>query len=158
MGRLIGIATRPASRAPMETHTRCEVSEAAGLAGDARGRPGRRQVTVLVRESWDAACRRLGHDPGWTTRRANLLVEGVPLAGAVGAQLRVGDLVLEVTEECDPCLVMDRAAPGLRAALAPDWAGGVCCRVLRGGTIAVGDEVRWSDAVEGPAAGAAGRL
>ena len=144
MGRLIGIATRPASRAPMQIHERCDVSEAAGLAGDARGRPGRRQVTVLARENWDAACGRLGHDPGWTTRRANLLVEGVPLEGAVGAQLQIGDLLLEITEECDPCRVMDRAAPGLREALAPDWAGGVCCRVLRGATIALGDAVRCS--------------
>ena len=78
------------------------------------------------------------------------------LEGAVGARLRIGELVLEVTEECDPCLVMDRAVPGLRAALTPDWAGGVCCRVLSGGTIAVGDDVHRSSEVEGHAAGAAG--
>jgi len=36
---------------------------------------------------------------------------------------------------------MDEASPGLREALEPDWRGGVCCRVLKGGLIAVGDEV-----------------
>lgn len=125
----------------MVTHQHCDVSEASGLAGDSRGRPGRRQVTVLARESWDAACDRLGHDPGWTTRRSNLLVAGVALEGAVGAQLRIGDLLLEITEECDPCRVMDRAVPGLQEALEPGAAGGVCCCVRQGGQIAVGDEV-----------------
>jgi MOSC domain-containing protein YiiM len=129
----------------MVTHPRCEVTSASGLAGDSRGRPGRRQVTVLTREGWAAACARLGDDPGWTTRRANLLVEGVTLEGVVGARLRIGPLVLEVTEECDPCRVMDRAASGLRRALEPSWAGGVCCRVEQGGTISVGDSVFLED-------------
>lgn len=125
----------------MELHERCRVSEAVGLEGDARGRPGRRQVTVLARETWDEACARLGHDPGWTTRRSNLLIEGVVLEGAAGSRLQIGDLVLEITEECDPCRVMDGAVPGLREALEPGWAGGVCCRVEQAGTIALGDEV-----------------
>jgi MOSC domain-containing protein YiiM len=37
---------------------------------------------------------------------------------------------------------MDELAPGLRAALTPDWRGGVTGRVIADGTIAVGDEVR----------------
>ena len=133
----------------MVTHLRCAVTSASGLVGDARGRPGGRQVTVMTREGWEAACARLGEDPGWTARRANLLVEGVALEGTVGARLRIGDLVLEVTQACDPCRVMDRAVSGLRRALEPSWAGGVCCRVERGGTISVGDLVRLEGAGTG---------
>jgi len=36
---------------------------------------------------------------------------------------------------------MEEAHPGLLRALAPDWRGGVTCRVLQAGAIAVGDRV-----------------
>ena len=44
--------------------------------------------------------------------------------------------------ETDPCSRMDEQHAGLRDALTPDWRGGVCCRVIAGGNVAVGDEVR----------------
>jgi MOSC domain-containing protein YiiM len=44
--------------------------------------------------------------------------------------------------ETDPCERMEKLAPGLRAALTPDWRGGVCTMVLAGGEIAIGDEIR----------------
>jgi MOSC domain-containing protein YiiM len=50
--------------------------------------------------------------------------------------------VLEVTRHTDPCERMEALAPGLFAALTPDWRGGACTRVLMGGRIAVGDEIR----------------
>ena len=71
-GRLIGIATRPASRAPMVAHERRRVSVACGVEGDFRGKPGRRQVTVLAREAWEAACADVGRELGWTTRHSPL--------------------------------------------------------------------------------------
>ena len=37
---------------------------------------------------------------------------------------------------------METLAEGLKAALTPDWRGGVCTRVLVGGRIAVDDEIR----------------
>ena len=37
---------------------------------------------------------------------------------------------------------MEEIAAGLKAALTPDWRGGALARVLRGGDIAVGDEIR----------------
>jgi MOSC domain-containing protein YiiM len=140
-GRLIGIATRSASRAPMVAHTVRAVRSDAGLEGDFRGRPGPRQVTVLAREGWEAGCAEAGQGLEWTARRANLLIEGIALAGTAGERLRIGELVLLVTGECDPCRNMDRALPGLQAALRSDWRGGVCCRVERGAEIAVGDPV-----------------
>jgi MOSC domain-containing protein YiiM len=36
---------------------------------------------------------------------------------------------------------MEEAAPGLQAALRPDWRGGVFTQVLIGGVIRVGDQV-----------------
>ena len=51
-------------------------------------------------------------------------------------------LVLEVTGECDPCSRMEEVAPGLKAALLPHWRGGVCTRVIEGGAIGIGEQVR----------------
>jgi MOSC domain-containing protein YiiM len=141
MGRLLGIATRPATKVPMTHLESARISEAAGVEGEFRGKPGPRQVVVVGREGWDAACRELGVELEWTLRRGNLLVEGVALRGSNGAQLRIGDALLLITGECDPCWVMDKQYEGLRKALTPEWRGGVACRVLRGGDVAVGDEV-----------------
>jgi MOSC domain-containing protein YiiM len=37
---------------------------------------------------------------------------------------------------------MEALAEGLKAALTPDWRGGVCAMVIAPGEIAVGDEIR----------------
>ena len=76
----------------------------------------------------------------WVTRRANLLVEGTAVPRE-GDRLAIGDLLLEVTGKTQPCQLMDAAFRGLRKALKPDWRGGVCCRVLAGATIRLGDQV-----------------
>ena len=141
MGRLVGIARAPNRRAKMVEVPSVEIDFASGVAGDARGRTPGRQVTVLFRESWDAACGELGVVLPWTTRRANLLVEGMDVP-RLGDRIGIGPVVLEVTGETDPCRVMEAAHKGLRQALTPEWRGGVCCRVRGAGTIAVGDVVR----------------
>lgn len=145
-GRLLGIALRSRTRAPMQEPERAEVTTDAGVVGDFRGKPGKRQLTLIAREAWQAACRELGVTLPWTMRRANLLVEGLTLEQSAGRRLRIGPVLLEVTMETDPCQVMDAQHPGLRAALKPDWRGGVSCRVLEGGTLARGDVARWEKA------------
>ena len=128
----------------METLEEAAVTVDAGIAGDARGRLRGRQVTVLSRESWEAACADLGREVPWTTRRANILVEGLELADTVGRTLRIGAASLAVTGETDPCQRMDEQAAGLTAALTPDWRGGVTCTVTRDGAVKVGDAVELS--------------
>jgi MOSC domain-containing protein YiiM len=98
-----------------------------------------RQVTVLFREGWEDACFDVGAELPWTTRRANLLLAGVDRPREAGGLLRIGDVEFQVTMETRPCHLMDRAHDGLRAALRPDWRGGVCCIVRRGGDIRLGD-------------------
>jgi len=142
MGKLIGIATRGRPRGPMELRAQVDVTIEGGIAGDARGRTPGRQVTVLARESWEAACGDVATELPWTTRRANLLVEGIDLPQRAGARLQIGDVVLEVSFETEPCRQMETAHAGLQAALTPDWRGGVCCSVIEGGTLTTGDPVR----------------
>jgi len=141
MGKLAGIARRDAKRAPMQTLEEADITTASGVAGDFRGKPGKRQVTVISSRAWQAACRDLGRDLPWTTRRSNLLVDDMDLPQRVGDILTIGDVRLQVTMEVDPCSRMDEQHDGLRAALAPDWRGGVACTVLADGHVAIGDEV-----------------
>lgn len=136
----------------MEVLERAEVNLDGGLQGDHRGRrkpgsTGKRQVTLMERGDWEAATAEVGLTRPWWERRCNLLVDGLDLPQRAGALLRIGsDVLLEVTVEDDPCARMDQVAPGLFAALLPDWRGGACARVLAGGGIAVGDEIRIEEA------------
>ena len=131
----------------METVDHAHVGLATGVAGDFRGamKPGRvnkRQVTLMAVEAWEAALADLHVDLSWTARRANLLVAGVELPRRKGARIRIGaDTLVVVTGECDPCSRMEEAATGLKAALTPDWRGGVTATVIAEGDIAIGDEI-----------------
>lgn len=132
----------------MQVLDRVEASPELGLHGDFRGaiRPGnsgRRQVSLMEAESWAAAMAELGLDLPWQQRRANLLVAGLRLPRETGRIIAIGpSLRIETTCECDPCGRMEEIAPGLKAALLPDWRGGVLGRVITGGAIAAGDTVR----------------
>ena len=150
-GRLGGIARHDRPRGPMQLVDEVAVTIREGVAGDYRGAmkpdgPRRRQVSLIEAESWAKAMHDLGLSPGaigWQERRANLLIEGLALPRTNGARLRIGgDVVIEVVQECDPCSRMEEIHPGLKAALLPDWRGGVLGRVLAEGTIKVGDTIR----------------
>lgn len=143
---LKNIAWRIARKAPMQTAQKGVISVEAGLAGDHKGAKHKtRQITILALEDWQAACTALGGkalDLDWTVRRANLLTEGLRLPRVKGAIIAIGSVELEVTGQTHPCKRMDEAYSGLLKALAPDWRGGVTCRVLTGGDVTVGDIAR----------------
>ena len=147
-GRLGGIARHGRPKGPIETLERAAITLEGGIQGDYRGtiKPGgrgRRQVTLMERGDWAAAMAEVGYDLPWHDRRVNLLVDGLDLPQQPGATIRIGTaVVLVVTRECDPCHRMDTLAPGLKIALTPDWRGGVCTRVVAGGTITIDDEIR----------------
>lgn len=146
-GRLIGIARHARSRAPMELVERVQVTLEGGIQGDfrggMRGKPHKRQVTLIERGDWEWATAAVGHDIPWQERRSNLLVEDFDLPQVAGVVLRIGaEVVVEITRETDPCERMEALAAGLKAALLPDWRGGACAKVISGGTIAVGDRIR----------------
>jgi MOSC domain-containing protein YiiM len=139
---LVGIARKARPRATMESLESVAVTTELGIDGDFRGKLRRRQVTILSEEDWKAACNDLGRDNiHWTERRANLFVRGIALPRAKGSLLSIGNVVFEITGETDPCNRMDAVAMGLQEALKPDWRGGVTCRVIEAGTLAIGDPV-----------------
>jgi len=145
-GKVGGIAIRERSGAEMQERASAQIRVESGVEGDSRGKPGKRQVTVLSKDDWEAACAEVDVVLAWTLRRANLLVEGIDLFTTPGARLRVGTALLEVTGETDPCTRMDDTKPGLFAALEKGSRGGVCCRVIESGFAATGDTARWEEA------------
>ncbi len=142
-GELRGIAFKRVRRGAVETAVQTHISMEAGVAQDRLGALSkRRQVTVLRAEDWADACADVGVELPWTARRANLLVAGLPsFKGKIGWQIHIGDVVLEITGETDPCSRMGEVHIALPDALTSHWRGGATCRVLSGGEIAVGDKV-----------------
>jgi MOSC domain-containing protein YiiM len=146
-GHVIGLARRSQPREPMEELSTILVTPELGVLGDCKGqRWPLRGVTILAKEDWEAALDQLRGFSGpsnlpWLTRRANIFVEGVALPKSEGSMISIGAALLEVTEETTPCHRMEMAAPGLMDALSPNWRGGVTCRVVGGGNIAMGDRM-----------------
>lgn len=149
--RLEAIWLKRARRGSMDPADRGELVLEKGLAGNLE-QGGRRQVTILEAEVWEAAMARLDGTSAPAARRANLLVRGIRLLESRGRVLRIGGAAIRIEGETRPCERMDEATEGLRAVLEEPWGGGAFGRVVRGGPIAVGDEVGW-EADEGGAAG-----
>jgi len=141
MARLLGIAVKPQRKGTVSLHDEAMITIHDGVVGDWRGKPGKRQVTLMSLADWQAACDELGVELPWQTRRANLLVDALPLYHTTGSRIMLGEAVLEVTGETDPCERMEEAQPGLFQALASGWRGGVTCRVIANGVVRVGMEV-----------------
>lgn len=134
----------------MDSVHRAAARAGVGLVGDAN-RSRFRQVTIIERAAWETMMREVAADAPPSTRRANLMVSGVSLAHTRGKVLRVGTIRLSIGGETRPCERMDEALPGLRAAMRPDWRGGVFAQVLDDGELAVGDRVEWESAEGEPA-------
>jgi MOSC domain-containing protein YiiM len=138
---LLGIAVKQQRKGPVSLHDEALINVKSGVVGDWRGKPGKRQVTLMCLTDWQAACDELGVELPWETRRANLLVDTLPLYLSTGSQIVLGEAILEVTGETDPCERMEEAQPGLFQALLPQWRGGVTCRVIANGIVRIGMEV-----------------
>jgi len=145
-GRVIALALKPEHRAPMLEVARVTLTPG-GIEGNV-AQSNARRVTLLAREQWNEAQEVLGATVPWTARRANILVEDVPLSLLRGRRLRVGEVELLVHGVTEPCGRMDEAHPGLQRALEPDGRGGMHAEVLNGGAIRVGDAVWVLEAVE----------
>ena len=111
-----------------------------GIVGDAHAGPWHRQVSLLARESIDKM-RALGLDVTTGDFAENLTTEGVDLlALPIGTRLSVGAAELEVTQigkECHTrCAIYHQAGDCVMPK------EGIFARVLRGGIVRPGDEVK----------------
>lgn len=70
------------------------------------------------------------------------MVSGIPLIALKGRRFRIGEVLCEGTAPCDPCSRMELAL-GAGGYNAMRGHGGLCARILEGGTFRVGDAVHW---------------
>lgn len=143
MAKLIGIATHAESRGDISSHEEIFVSTESGLENDFQGQKNpNTQVTLLSLQSWQKACKECLTEIDWTARRANLLIDDLEFSDSmIGEQIQIGEVLLEITQETDPCNRMEALHPGLKKALTPEWRGGARCKVLRQGYLKIGDKV-----------------
>lgn len=144
-GRIEAIWVKRAKRGVMDAVPAVELIAGEGVAGSA-DRRGKRQVTLIEREAWQAMMQELGADVPPAARRANIMLSGIRLANARGRVLRLGGCRIRIAGETRPCERMEEACTGLREAMGPAWRGGAFGEVLEGGRISVSDTADWEEA------------
>ena len=115
-----------------------EVAAGSGIVDDRYFGSRHRHVSVQSTADLVEAEQVSGLEIAAGDTRRNVTVSGGPLPTDPGSRLRIGEVELEVVRIAAPCRVMDETiAPGARAALRRR--GGVICRALSDGPIAIDD-------------------
>ena len=106
-----------------------------GFAGDRKARPGsKRQVLLLEAET----IRELGLQPGDLDE--NITTSGLKVSDlGRGRQVRIGDVLLEITIVRPTCHKLEEIRPGLSEEMGNRR--GMMARVLHGGHIRAGDPI-----------------
>src|SRR4051794_19733116 len=151
MGHVEAICIAPAAEAPMRALSEGQAIAGVGLAGDRYALgigfysprptdPGARELTLIEGEvlDWLAAQHRIALTP--TEHRRNLTTRGVRLEPFIGKRFSIGDVLLEGVRDCPPCEHLD-AVTGKEVMRLLLNRAGIRARVVRGGTIRVGDAI-----------------
>jgi MOSC domain-containing protein YiiM len=141
-GQVRWIGLRPARDRPMLEMPYADATVGAGLSGDRyKGGSGKRGLTLIQAEHFPVIAALTGHERLLPAQlRRNVVVSGIPLIALKERRFRIGEVVLEGTESCDPCSRMEDAlGPGGYNAMRGH--GGLCARVIEGGRFSIGDKV-----------------
>ena len=148
MGVLTRIWVKRFKGGPVDRVGSVRMTSESGVEGNADC-SRKRQVTIVSTESWRDAELELGKTVEPSTRRANLLVEGVDLVESRGKTLQVGKVAIRIWGETRPCRQMEEACAGLQEALGTAWRAGAHGEIVTGGEISEGDRVDLVEASAG---------
>lgn len=143
-GRVQWIGLRPRRDVEMVAVHEAVAVAGRGLQGDRyAGSSGKRGITLIQAEHLPVIAALADHrDVAAALLRRNVVVSGIPVVALKGRKFRIGEVLLEGTDDCDPCSRMEAAlGPGGYNAMRGH--GGLCARILEGGQLRVGDAV-WS--------------
>jgi len=146
-GKLEVIGLRSERRGEVISVEKTEAIEGLGLKGDHRTKNkkvdarAKRQVTLIQEEHLPVVRSVTGVDALEPQQlRRNLVVSGINLLALKDRTFSIGEVLLEGTGPCHPCNRMEEAlGPGGLNAMRGH--GGITARILKGGTLNVGDEV-----------------
>ena len=141
-GRVQWIGLRPRRDVEMLAVNDAIAVAGRGLQGDRyASESGKRGITLIQAEHLPVIAALSGHDRvAASLLRRNIVVMGLPVVALKGRRFRIGEVLLEGTDDCDPCSRMEAAlGPGGYNAMRGH--GGLCARILEGGVLRVGDSV-----------------
>jgi len=149
-GLLMAIHTCPDAGDPMRTVREVRALEGVGLEGDRYAtRTGTyskkdgpdREVTLIESEVLEAVARESRIVLFPHEARRNLVTRGVRLNDLVGRNFTIGEVALEGVRLCPPCGYLEQVTgKAIRAPL--ENRGGLRARVVKGGTLRVGDTIQ----------------
>jgi len=97
-----------------------------------------RSVLITSLDSYKLA-KKHGVDAAYSALGENLLIDYNPYHLKPGARLQIGDLVLEISQNCTLCNSLAKADAALPKLLKDDR--GIFARVIKGGTIVKSDNI-----------------
>lgn len=138
-GKIIAVCTSPTKGTIKTDVGEGVLIEEFGIEGDAHGGFAHRQVSLIASEDIDTMRAKLPDlVPG--SFAENLTTEGFDLASLViGDRLEVGECLLEVSQIGKECHTKCEVFHKTGECIMPQK--GIFCRVIRGGTVKVGDDI-----------------
>ena len=134
MAKVLHLFQAIAHGQPVREFDEVSAVENKGFKECIHGRPGKRQLLMMDSETLEE----FGIVPGQC--KENITTRGIKLEGMpVGQRMRIGEALLEVTKDCEPCHLMDAIRQGLQEETRGRH--GVLCRVVEAGRIRRSDQV-----------------
>ncbi len=162
-GTVLEIFTTPVAGAPMAAQTQADAMPGQGLAGDryALGigfysqnptTSGARELTLIDTDAVAQAAVDSGAPFATRECRRNLITTGIDLDALIGKAFAIGPVVCEGVRACPPCVHLEELT-GKTVMKSLVRTGGLRARIVRGGTIHVGDSIVAIGPADGPSVG-----
>tara|TARA_B100000029_G_scaffold50187_1_gene45701 strand:+ start:313 stop:780 length:468 start_codon:yes stop_codon:yes gene_type:complete len=142
-GQVEWIGGADARNGTVESAASCQMEPGSGIVGEHHASAGttHREVTLIQYEHLGAIAALAGQDEvDPSDLRRNVVVSGINLLALQDRTFEIGNVTLEGTGPCVPCERMEQNL-GAGGYNAMNGHGGICARVVKGGTVNVGDTV-----------------